>query len=837
MNKTDFLVIGAGVVGLAVAAKLTEAFPGKSVVVLERHAKFGQETSSRNSEVIHGGIYYPPGSLKAQLCVSGNRLLYDFCRKREVPHERSGKLIVANSSEEAATLESLLIRGRENGVEGLEMLDGEGVSRLEPHINAVAALFSPSTGIVDTHRLMERLAWLAGSGGAVCAYRHEAVGIARGLGDRGLLARCLEQQARIVQADRRPPILFDLAGNLHALRDEAGARDAMRRGREGGRGKLAWVVEAARCHPGCAMLSAGAADEAVRAEEWVVADEMLGLSIACTAGNERIKLLRNRSAIRRGRLGDKEGAARDLLEVRASGALPTPELEELVDLLEQGGDRAAAAGVALELAEAAGWEAGRVTRAARLFEDAGDPQRARDLWRRAVASNADPGSVVALLRLLDPERDGEEIDRLMALVRGKEDLLDIPDHLTVLEVGVDLDLARGQDLEAVEGLSAMMDLDPGRRDPWQRIVHILERRGEWEALVRRMDERLTYAVAADDIARTAMAMGRILEEKLGDEDGAVAAFERVIAVLPGHTGANVALAGIAYRRRRWDLMERYLVALDGAEWNADVELWRARAAENFGRNEEALDRYRRMISRIGPTTQAVEGIARLAEGPQFDDEIIHLGNRLLEEVGPDNIKSHIHRRVGLAHKRRGDLDEARRELELADRISGGDTDTLELLEQLYGESDRHQDQAETLCRLAYSVEGGQRVAYLVRAAKLYVERLYEVTRAYHWLQRAADVAPDDPDVLLGLADCAWILDEKVVVARSLERFRLVAPGVSLGASRTYHLAAALVHTREWSAADVIEVLEQVLDRLGSEERADAEELLLELRRSLPGRAR
>ena len=100
MDQTDFLIIGAGVVGLAIAAEISKRFPKSAVVLLEKNPKFGQETSSRNSEVIHAGIYYPEKSLKAKLCVNGNRLLYAFCKKWGIPHEQTGKLIVANTDEE-----------------------------------------------------------------------------------------------------------------------------------------------------------------------------------------------------------------------------------------------------------------------------------------------------------------------------------------------------------------------------------------------------------------------------------------------------------------------------------------------------------------------------------------------------------------------------------------------------------------------------------------------------------------------------------------------------------------------------------------------------------------
>ncbi|WP_407314001.1 NAD(P)/FAD-dependent oxidoreductase [Desulfosporosinus sp. SB140] len=177
MEKVELLIIGAGVVGLAIAAELSKQFEDRSLILLERHSKFGQETSSRNSEVIHAGIYYPTGSLKAKLCVEGNRRLYQFCQEWKIPHERIGKLIIARNESEIPVLESILVQGRSNGVTDLEMLDQDQLTKLEPNIRAVAAVNSPSTGIIDSHQLMLRLEWLALEQGAVIAYRHEVVGV------------------------------------------------------------------------------------------------------------------------------------------------------------------------------------------------------------------------------------------------------------------------------------------------------------------------------------------------------------------------------------------------------------------------------------------------------------------------------------------------------------------------------------------------------------------------------------------------------------------------------------------------------------------------------------
>lgn len=177
MEQFDFAVIGAGVVGLAVAVELAQRFPNHSLLLLERHPKFGQETSSRNSEVIHSGIYYPTGSLKAQLCVSGKERLYEFCAHHQIPHQKTGKFIIVRNKEEIPSLEILMTQGEKNGVFDLKLLEQAEVQKMEPAIHAVAAILCPSTGIIDSHRLMACLETLLKQTEAIIAYGYEVTGL------------------------------------------------------------------------------------------------------------------------------------------------------------------------------------------------------------------------------------------------------------------------------------------------------------------------------------------------------------------------------------------------------------------------------------------------------------------------------------------------------------------------------------------------------------------------------------------------------------------------------------------------------------------------------------
>src|SRR6266436_7788086 len=227
MDEVECVVVGAGVVGLAVARAL--ALAGHGVLVLERAYTIGFETSSRNSEVIHGGLYYPVGSLKGRSCVAGRQRLYAYCREHGVPHARIGKLIVATSEAEISGLEKIIAAAQGNGVDDLEWLDRAQAQRLEPALHCVAAVLSPSTGIIDSHALMLAFQGEAEAAGAMVVLRapvlcgrvrHDGFDLAIGgeepsevrcrvlVNAAGLYAPALAHAIRGVPRETIPPAFF-----------------------------------------------------------------------------------------------------------------------------------------------------------------------------------------------------------------------------------------------------------------------------------------------------------------------------------------------------------------------------------------------------------------------------------------------------------------------------------------------------------------------------------------------------------------------------------------------------------------------------------------------------
>ena len=214
MDRVDAVVIGAGLVGLAVARALATA--GREVVILEAEDAIGTHTSSRNSEVIHAGIYYPRGSLKARACVEGRERLYGYCTERGVPHRRCGKLIVATDAAQVEELEGIRQKAHANGVTDVVRVSPAQARAMEPELQCVAALHSPSTGIIDSHLLMLAFLSDAERAGAMLALKSP---LAKGVVRTGEFALSRLERGGVHVLDAAPDMLTaEIVRRFRALR-------------------------------------------------------------------------------------------------------------------------------------------------------------------------------------------------------------------------------------------------------------------------------------------------------------------------------------------------------------------------------------------------------------------------------------------------------------------------------------------------------------------------------------------------------------------------------------------------------------------------------------------
>jgi (S)-2-hydroxyglutarate dehydrogenase len=209
----DIAVIGGGIVGLSFAMQATERFPGLRIVVLEKEAGVARHQTGHNSGVIHSGVYYKAGSLKARLCVAGAREMVEFCSRHGIPHEVCGKLIVATDSEEAARLDDLLARGVANGLEGLRLLEPEAMREIEPHVGGVRALLVPSTGITDYSAVTAKYAEIAVEHGTEVKTNAGVVGFDR---------TSVVKSGDLKSGDAKSGAKSDAVGNAVVVRTRAG---------------------------------------------------------------------------------------------------------------------------------------------------------------------------------------------------------------------------------------------------------------------------------------------------------------------------------------------------------------------------------------------------------------------------------------------------------------------------------------------------------------------------------------------------------------------------------------------------------------------------------------
>jgi L-2-hydroxyglutarate oxidase LhgO len=177
MDRVDIVIIGAGVVGLAIAERLSHTKKVQEIVVLERHDGFGRETSSRNSEVIHAGLYYAENLLKTKLCIPGNPMLYQLCRKEGIPHRKTGKIILATDESEEQQLQSIFKQAETNGAAGISLISGKEIEIMEPYVFGLSGLYSPESGIIDSHQLMKYFEQTAESRGVTMAYGSEVIAL------------------------------------------------------------------------------------------------------------------------------------------------------------------------------------------------------------------------------------------------------------------------------------------------------------------------------------------------------------------------------------------------------------------------------------------------------------------------------------------------------------------------------------------------------------------------------------------------------------------------------------------------------------------------------------
>ncbi len=359
--------------------------------------------------------------------------------------------------------------------------------------------------------------------------------------------------------------------------------------------------------------------------------------------------------------------------------------------------------------------------------------------------------------------------------------------------------------------------------------------GRYGLLKRRAELRSQHLGDRDGAASDWMEIGEYYQKELENEAEAMACFRRSLTLNGANMQALMQLGERAYSIRDWEELGALLQLAAGVSWHPRVALWKALIAEMAGRTEEAFALYEELQDRAPQMDEANEGYLRTVPEEGYEGNVRQALAVVRRQGGLGQMSAAVHRKAARAYLAGTEMDNARRHLEIALSLEPLDRNSLLLLAHVYEAGGQSSARAYTLEKVAELVTGDERIDYFVASGRIFLDELNDPVRAMNLFTRAAAISRNEPDVLLGLADCSWAIGEWGGVTSSLERLRLVAPHLAIDAVRMYRFAAALFRTGEWPVADVLELLERTIPVLTGSERQDAEALDEKLKLELASR--
>jgi tetratricopeptide (TPR) repeat protein len=307
------------------------------------------------------------------------------------------------------------------------------------------------------------------------------------------------------------------------------------------------------------------------------------------------------------------------------------ELEIFADILESQGMKEAAADATDKLASLYDADGMRSARAARLASQAGRKDRAKVLWRVAIRLRSNMDWVVQLIDLLSPIEDRTELAELCVRTQGHDDILGVARRLKLMDAQVNIDLKSGKDDQAIAGLTEMVQLAPNNDLIWKRLTSLMTRRGKWNDLAKQMKMRINILSKPQDLAAATLELGKLIEEKLGDETGAADTYDRALSFHPDHQESLLARAAIAYRRQNWNLLKDLLERIDPDNRNEDVERWQTAIVERKERPQKKPDIYATMLSESSPEQVADDSAADSSGDTDLEDKLANAFKKLRDD--------------------------------------------------------------------------------------------------------------------------------------------------------------------------------------------------------------
>jgi tetratricopeptide (TPR) repeat protein len=646
--------------------------------------------------------------------------------------------------------------------------------------------------------------------------------------DPALMAKAVSKSVNLISQAELFRFQFEIAVLYfsNGMTDEAEV--ALKRGLSSADIDFDLLVRYAMEYPAFAFLVNSAIEKALESEKFALADELMTVRIFNAESDMKIAFLKERASLRKVSLGNMQGAVDDLLEVWKSGGLSFVELEQLQKLLLDGPDIETARDITLDILQKEEAKPGHVLKVVARAKELEKTDVALMLLREAVKVLFSVDIALQLIALLNADDNTYELEQLINFVLSGGDIHEPESLKMVLNINLKIAEKNGDVSKIISAMERYVKAFYNDKECWQSFKDLLEEQKEWNRLRDNIISRLNLNIDKTEKIELGIFLAGLLKDKLKDSVLAAKVLEQVLSLDGKNKSVLMMLGDIYFSLKDWQGLKRCLLVLKKGHWHSTVVFWQAALADAEGNAENSLVYYRQLALKVPRMKGVAEGFLKYAapDSNRGDAElIVELSRICFKDKPPGDISSDIREKVAKAHLMLGNNREAIKYYKYAVSVSSDDVSALEALAYIYKSEEAFEQRAEILCRLGYLVSGRKRFLYFVEAAKIFFEKVKDYKRAHYWFSCAAETEPDNPEVLIGMADCGWHDKRYHIVTRNMERLRVVAPHLSLDASRRYHFAKALVETSEWPNADILELLERIYGNLTGMEKEDAAKLI------------
>lgn len=556
---------------------------------------------------------------------------------------------------------------------------------------------------------------------------------------------------------------------------------------------------------------------------WEDVERLISLQLEKAREGKKFELLRKRAGVREIRLNNRNGAAQDWMELFRAGQTNELELEQLEELLESLGYQEDLLHVLIRRAKSLDYEWEMVLKTATLAAQLGQRPLEKQFLRMAFERNPSSNVALALFNVLTFPKDRDEMKRLFPFFEKHVVSLPKAQQKSVYEVQLEVLGTEDRSVWA-EILMQLIGLFPDETSYFERLMSTLKEAAEWPLLVKCLERCTELDLSGDTQVKIWVELGALYHNKLGDDERASICYRKSFSLSKNNMPSILYLAERAFAAKDWDGLGIVLSSTESTRWHPDITYWKAMLFEREDRVQEAFALFEELVDKVPQYKDAFEGYLRLAPDEGYEEGIREALAVINRKGGFAQMSPSMHRKAAKAYFVVDEIDKSQRHLELALSLEPLDKSSMVLLEKVYQRTGQTSARAYTLEKIAHMAEGDERIDYFVASARLFLNSLGDAAKAASLFTSAAKISNNEPDVLMGLADCAWANRQWANVTANLERVRLVAPHLNFDSVRMYQFAFALSKTSEWPIADIVELLERTIPQLEGKPLDDAQKL-------------